>query len=523
MPARTHSMTRAAAAAVAFGLLVAACGGGATDADPAAGPEAEDGASVATGATDGAGSEDETEDAAEAEAAEAAAQAEDARSSVAELMASAPDPAEIEERIEAFLEVPNSRAGAELALAMGASGDPRWGPWLVDIYRLGRSTRIDGAAAAALSTLSGLDPVGLRTDDYRIYGNWVYREAPDPGDGYRRWKTELYGSIDTEFADLLDEVPDDVLLSQIQWGGVARGGIPELNDPVRISGSAADWMTDEELVLGVVIDGEAVAYPVRILAHHELANDEIAGVPVSMVYCTLCRSGLLFDRRVDDQVLDFQTSGLLIESNKIMVDVQTDTLWRHQTGIAMSGPLEGQELEQFPVLTATWAEWLAANPDTEILDLPDPIFPDAATSPEQPPIAYSYDPDDAYRFYYEDPDVWFPIFDTPDVFELKEPVIGLIGGDDTLAIQVASLSAEGPQVFEVGDRVVALIPGPAGARAYDVGGAGVAGGPLADGFEADDSTLTLADGSTWPRVTAPQLFWFAWFGQHPDTATWPSS
>lgn len=443
-------------------------------------------------------------------------------------MASAPDPSEIDDRIEAFLDAPNSRDGAELALAMGASGDPRWGPWLVDIYRLGRSTRIDEAASAALSTLSGLDPVGLRTDDYRTFGNWVYREAPDPGDGYRRWKTELYGSLDTEFADLLNDVPDDILLSQIQWGGVARGGIPELNDPVRIPGPAAVWMTDEELVLGVVIDAQAVAYPVRIMAHHELANDEIAGVPISMVYCTLCRSGLLFDRRVGggsdavEQVLDFQTSGLLIESNKIMVDVQTDTLWRHQTGIGMSGPLEGRELAQFPVLTTTWAEWLAEHPETEILDLPGPIFPDAATSPEQPPIAYSYDPEDAYRYYYEDPDVWFPIFDTPDVFDLKEPVIGLADGDEALAVGVASLLADGAHVFEVGDRLVALVPGPAGAKAYDLAGSDVPAGPLEPTFEASDSALALGDGSSWPRVAAPQLFWFAWFGQHPETAAWPS-
>ncbi len=514
---------------MALALLVAACGSDTEadeDATGASGSASEtaNGDEVSTGeAEPGADDEDPPGDG------DGADEGEGAGASARELLESAPDPAEIEERIDAFLDGPNSRDGADLALAMGVSGDPRWGPWLLDIYRLGRSTRIDQAAAAALSNLSGQEPVGLRTDDYRIYGNWVYREAPDPGEGYRRWKTGLYGSIDTEFADLLDEVPDDLLLSQIQWGGVARGGIPELNDPVRLPAAAAEFMTDDELVLGVVVEGEAVAYPVRILAHHELANDEIAGVPVSMVYCTLCRSGLLFDRRVGggsdgaEQVLDFQTSGLLVESNKIMVDVQTDSLWRHQTGVALSGPLEGTELNQFPVLTTTWAEWLEANPDTETLDLPAPIFPDAATSPEQPPIAYSYDPDDAYRFYYEDPDVWFPIFDTPDVFELKEPVIGLVDGEDALAVQVSGLASEGAQVFEVGDRVVALIPGPAGARAYDVAGAEVAAGPLAAGFDADDSTLTLGDGSSWPRVTAPQLFWFAWFGQHPDTATWPSS
>ena len=444
-----------------------------------------------------------------------------------DLLVDAPDPAEIDDRIEAFLDQPNSNAGAELALAMGVSGETRWGPWLVDIYRLGRSTRIDNAATAALANLSGLDPVGHRTDDYRIFGNWVYREAADPGEGYRRWKTELYGTIDPEFAELLNEVADDVLLSQIQWGGVARGGIPELNDPVRLAGTAADWMTDDELILGAVVDGEAVAYPVRILAHHELANDEIAGVPVSMVYCTLCRSALLFDRRVDDgtgavgEVLDFQTSGLLIESNKIMVDVQTDTLWRHQTGVGLSGPLEGVELAQYPVLTTTWAEWLATHPDTEVLDIPDPIFPDAATSPEQPPIAYSYDPDDAYRFYYDDPDVWFPIFDTPDVFDLKEPVIGLADGAETLAVQVAALVESGPRVFVVGGRSVALVPSSAGARAYEVTDSGLAAGDLPAPIEAGVDELVV-DGSAWPRVAASQLFWFAWYGQQPDTEVWPA-
>lgn len=519
---------RAGAALLALALVAAACGSDTSEAEPGAGDSGGGASASDDVSTGGAASEsepgsgDETDGVATPTSGGAGATAE-------ELLASAPDPAEIDDRIDAFLDAPNSRDGADLALAMGVSGDPRWGPWLVDIYRLGRSTRIDNAAAAALSNLSGLEPVGLRTDDYRIFGNWVYREAPDPGDGYRRWKTELYGSIDTEFADLLDEVADDVLLSQIQWGGVGRGGIPELNDPVRLPASAAEFMTDDELVLGVVVDGEAVAYPVRILAHHELANDVIAGVPVSMVYCTLCRSGLMFDRRVDggtggvDQVLDFQTSGLLIESNKIMVDTQTDSLWRHQTGIALSGPLEGTELDQYPVLTTTWAEWLAANPDTEILDLPAPIFPDAATSPEQPPIAYSYDPDDAYRYYYEDPDVWFPIFDTPDTFDLKEPVIGLRDGDQSLAVEVASLAEQGAQVFDVGDRVWALVPVAAGAMAFDVAGAGLASGPLPAPFEVTDSTLTLQDGSSWPRVTAPQLFWFAWFGQQPETEAWPTS
>lgn len=488
---------RSVAVAVVLALAAAACGGD----EP--GPPAD------AGAADDSGTVGAPDD------------GDRVSSDAIDPLADAPDPAEIDGRVDAFLVQPSSVAGSELALAMGASGDPRWGPWLVDLYRLGRSTRIDEAATAALASLSGLEPVGQRTDDYRIFGNWVYREGADPGPGYRRWKTELYGSIDTEFARLLDQVPDDVVLSQIQWGGVARGGIPELNDPARVRGTEADWMTEDELVLGAVVGGEPVAYPIRILAHHELANDRIAGVPVSMVYCTLCRSALLFDRRVDGRVLDFETSGLLIESNKIMVDRQTDTLWRHQTGVGLSGPLAGTELAQFPVLTTTWGAWLATHPDTEVLEIPDPIFPDAATSPERPPIAYSYEPDDAYRFYYEDPDVWFPIFDTPDVFELKEPVIGLVDDDAALAVQVAALVDTGPRVVQVGGRRVALVPSPAGARAYEVTGSDLVVGPLPSPIRSTEEDLVV-DGSAWPRVAATQLFWFAWYGQHPDTEVWPA-
>ncbi len=429
----------------------------------------------------------------------------------------------LDDKIADFLDAPNSVKGALVATAMGESGDPRYGAWLLDIYRLGRSTRIDSAAATAFAELSGIEKVGQRTDDYRNFGNWVYNGDVDPGPGYREWKLGVYGSIDSEFADLLDATPDDGLLALIQWGGVTRAGIPELNQPERVPVSEADWMVDDEIVMGVEVGGESVAYPVRILGHHELANDEIAGVPVSMVYCTLCRSGLLFDRRVGDQVLDFQTSGLLIESNKIMVDVQTDTLWRHQTGTGLAGPLEGVELEQFPVLTTRWSDWVAANPDSEVLAIPDPIFPaDPGATPEQPAIAYSYEPFDAYRFYYEDPDVWFPVFDTPEVFELKESVLGIGDGSASLAVKVDALVEEGPQVFEVGDITVAAVPTAAGAFTYDVSDSGVAAGPLTGVAEASGDGLRLDDGSSWPRTAIPQLFWFAWFGQNPETEWWPS-
>ncbi len=504
---RPHRRRSGGALVLAMALFVASCGGSEdTTTDPAA--DAGDGTSNAQAESEAEPTIDET-------------------------IATEPDlavggPGEeflaltLDDKIADFLASPSSAKGASVAEAMGESGDPRYGAWLLDIYRLGRSTRIDSAAADAFEQLSGIDKVGQRTDDYRNYGNWVYNGGVDPGPGYREWKLGVYGSIDPEFATLLGETPNDELLSQIQWGGVARGGIPELNQPERVPVSSADWMVDDELILAVEIEGQAVGYPVRILGHHELANDEIAGIPVSMVYCTLCRSGLLFDRRVGDQVLDFQTSGLLIESNKIMVDVQTDTLWRHQTGIGLAGPLEGSELSQFPVLTTTWGEWIADNPDGEVLAIPKPIFPeDPGATPEQPAIAYSYEAGEAYRFYYEDPDVWFPVFDTPDIFELKDSVLGIEDGAASLAVQVDALVADGPQVFSVGELMIAAIPTSNGALAYDVSGSDLAAGPLDGIAEAGSERLRLDDGTEWERAAIPQLFWFAWFGQHPDTDWWP--
>ncbi len=426
----------------------------------------------------------------------------------------------LEEQIDTFLAEPNSDRGAIVAWGMGQTGEARWAPWLLDIFRLGRSTRIDTAAVQSLTTLSGLASQGHRTDDYRTYGNWVYDTRPDPGPGYDRWKQQLYGSIDPEFAELLAQVDDRQLLAEIQWGGVGRGGIPELNNPDRLTVQEAEWVTDDELILGVTVNGEAVAYPVRILGHHELANDVVGGLDVAMVYCTLCRSGLLFEREVDGQLLNFQTSGLLVESNKIMVDNETDTLWRHQTGVGLAGALVDAELVQHPVLTTTWAEWVETHPDTEVVDIPDPIF---FENPEQPPIAYEYDAGGAYRFYYEDPDTWFPIFDTPDTFELKDSIIGLTFDGAHLAVGVDALIDEGPHVFEIGSSQILLVPTNGGARGFDVSGLGISTGSwsVSDGDVSDDE-VTLTNGESAPRVVVPQLFWFAWYGQHTETKTWPS-
>lgn len=433
--------------------------------------------------------------------------------------------ASLEAKIADFLESPNSGKSAVIATAMGDAGDIRWAPWILDLHRLAQSTITDRNAIEALAKLSGLEPGRNRGEDFRIYGSWAQSLQIDPGEGYREWKLGLYGIIDDEFAELLSTVPSDQLLSEIHWGGVTRGGIPELNDPARLPVSEADWMVPEELVLGVEFGDSAVAYPVRILGHHELANDVIDGVPVSVVYCTLCRTGLAFDRRFEangeELVFDFQTSGLLWSSNKVMVDNQTDTLWQHLSGAGIAGPFEGEVLTQLPLVTTTWADWIAEHPDSETLEIPPPIF--FPETPERPAIAYPYDPGGAYQSYYENPDVWFPILDTPDVFPLKTPVLGFSYDGTSLAVEVEALQQSGPRVFEVGGQTLLAVPAEGGARVFDANGTGLVDGDQPTFEPLGTAAVVLSDGTELQRLVVPQVFWFAWFGDHQDTGTWPAS
>src|SRR6185369_7988742 len=134
-------------------------------------------------------------------------------------------------------------------------------------------------------------------------------------------------------------------------------------------------LSGSERVFGVSVKGEARAYPLRILDWHEMVNDVVGGEPVTLSYCTLCGSGVLYATRgADGSARTFGTSGLLYRSNKLMVDRQTRTLWSNLTGEAVLGPLAAgpggpARLALLPVVVTTWQEWRARHPATTVLAL----------------------------------------------------------------------------------------------------------------------------------------------------------
>ena len=147
----------------------------------------------------------------------------------------------------------------------------------------------------------------------------------------------------------IDGAPEPLVdLDEIRSGGPPPDGIPSIDDPTFLRGRASTSWRDNEPVLALEIDGDARAYPVQIMTWHEIVNDTVGGVPVAVSYCPLCNSAVAYDRRLDDRVLDFGTSGLLCNSALVMYDRQTETLWSHFTGEGIIGELTGEDLDTLP-------------------------------------------------------------------------------------------------------------------------------------------------------------------------------
>jgi len=120
-------------------------------------------------------------------------------------------------------------------------------------------------------------------------------------------------------------------------------------------------------VLSLTLGTETRAYPVQVLIWHEIVNDTVAGTPVAVTYCPLCNSALAFDRRVAGRVVSFGTSGRLYQSDLVMYDRQTESLWPQLELRAVAGMLTGTTLRPYPVSTVAWADWRRANPDGWVL------------------------------------------------------------------------------------------------------------------------------------------------------------
>jgi hypothetical protein len=163
--------------------------------------------------------------------------------------------------------------------------------------------------------------------------------------------------------DTLETIID---LDLIVSGGPGKDGIPALNSPAFSKIEDADF-PDEAPGIFIEFDGERRFYPYAILVWHEIVNDRVGSVDVAVTFCPLCATGIVFDRRIGDDVLTFGVSGLLFESNLLMYDTGTESLWSQAKTEAVVGSYAGTKLNVLPMQLITFRELEEKYPEAEVL------------------------------------------------------------------------------------------------------------------------------------------------------------
>jgi hypothetical protein len=155
--------------------------------------------------------------------------------------------------------------------------------------------------------------------------------------------------------------------AEIISGGPPKDGIPSIDDPKFVTIGEAKDLPDTEPVISITVNGDARAYPLRVLIWHEIVNDTVGGMPVSVTYCPLCNSSIVFERRMDGRELDFGTTGKLRRSDLVMYDRQTESWWQQFTGTGIVGAMTGKTLRMLPSRVESFARFRASHPGGKVL------------------------------------------------------------------------------------------------------------------------------------------------------------
>jgi Protein of unknown function (DUF3179) len=144
--------------------------------------------------------------------------------------------------------------------------------------------------------------------------------------------------------------------------------VPSLNQPPFVPASKADFMQDNEPVMGVAAHGIAKAYPIWMMYVHEAVNDTIGLDPIVVAWCQACQTGIVYSRKVGTRVLTFGVEGVLWHDNEVLFDRQTRSLWSQGKDVAIEGKYRGTKLQYYDSSEMTWKDWLALHPDTLVME-----------------------------------------------------------------------------------------------------------------------------------------------------------
>ena len=437
----------------------------------------------------------------------------------AEAKQAQPKPIDYEDFIE-FIETQNLAVKNNFIRDLKSNWLPEYTAMSLEAARFSESYRSRRELLNLLKEKTGYRKAADLNDWYQ----WLWNRPATINDQYADFKAELYRRIDPNFHRYFNDrqASSRIRLDEIRWGGVVRDGIPPLRNPEMIPAEQASYLQGSNIVFGVEINGDARAYPKRILAWHEMFTDTFGkgdnSEPIAGVYCTLCGTVIIYKTRhkgVDHQL---GTSGFLYRSNKLMYDQETSSLWNTVRGEPVLGPLvdQGIALEHLSVVTTTWDEWQRRHPNTSVLSLRTGHNRD-------------YGEGVAYQEYFSTDRLMFNTPFSDKRLKNKREILALRfpgAPNKQLAIDTEFL-AERPVFYDqVGQQKFVVLTDKSGAnRVYD---------PADIKIERYDGLDTAIDsnGKSW-RVTEQALiaegqqalgrlpyhraFWFGWHAAYPET------
>ena len=282
----------------------------------------------------------------------------------------------------------------------------------------------------------------------------------------------------------INEDKNSVDPSKLVGGGPPKDGIPSIDNPKFDSAQAAwDWLKSDDTVFGIVVKGEARAYPQRVIVWHEIVNETIAGEPILITYCPLCQTALAFERKIDGNEVEFGVSGKLYNSNLVMYNrtndkISTESLWTQAGGEAIVGDFTGKKLKKITLDTVKWKDWVAKHPNTKVLS-------------QDTGYARDYD-NDPYGDYYTSAGVIAPLENEDDRLFEKAIVFGIGVGDKTKAYPEEELKKTPKFTDEFAGKTLEIT-------------------------RNSDGSVRVKNITDGEEVVPEIGFWFSWAAFHPDT------
>jgi hypothetical protein len=295
--------------------------------------------------------------------------------------------------------------------------------------------------------------------------------------------------------------------------------IPSIDDPKYVEAEEADWLDSGERIIGLEIDNKSKAYPLSILSRHEIVNDRVAGEPVAVTYCPLCRSGVTYSRDVNGEILEFGVSGKLHEANLVMYDRQTESYWSQISGKAIVGEKVPQKLDLIFSSITTWEEWISGHPEAEVLSRDTGIYPASAYEGS------------AYSGYRDSESVGFGVKNLDDRLPPKKLVHGIKISNTSKAYTEDILEQKRFIQDEIEGKTVLIFKHP-----EDGSVTALAKNDTELEFKLADEHIEDSEGGHWSfegeklnseasveRVIPQGFYWFAWSNFNPETKLYRSN